>query len=186
MLLVTMAKNTASIYFDSGEMNHAAYMELEGPEVIYYLFNRKDGHFQFKSGMETDKRSITANWMNVVMEAARRCDEEAKQRKAAGETEEVAEDDVELEEEAAPQATGPDFAGTREKLTALLESSFGKKARKIIEEMSKIEDEHEALVEFCDRAEKYIFVFISNKKAKAVTDEMRSIIEDEQAGWTAG
>jgi hypothetical protein len=37
-----------------------------------------------------------------------------------------------------------------------------------------------ALLEFCDKAEKYIYVFVDNKRAQPVAERLRTMIEESQ------
>ncbi len=159
----------ASIFFDAGEMIHAENGTLEGPPVIYKLFRSQDGFFQFTSGVKPPKRSIHADWMTIVMEAARRFDEE-KQGRAEGEWDEEPREIVHKT---------VDTAQIKKKMAAILEKSFGRKAKKILEELEKVEESPEKLSEFCNKAEKYIFVFIDNRKAKEVAEEMRGLVKAE-------
>lgn len=160
----------ASIFFDSGEMTHATYGDLEGASVIYKLFRKQEGSFQFTSEAESPKRSITADWMTIVMEAARRFDEEEKK----GREGETVMEMPEMEE------TGVELAETKKKMAAVLEKNFGRKSKRIKEELEKVPEEVEKLMEFCDKAEKYIYVFINNKKAREVAEELRGIIRVDQ------
>ncbi len=155
----------ASIYFDSGEMTHAEYGELEGADVIYQLFRKQNGNFQFSSGVETTKRSIRADWMTIVMEAARRFDEESREPGTAPHEEPTT--------EVAPAA---DLSEIKRRMAKVLEKHFGKKVKKIQDELEKVDAEEEKLLEFCGKVEKFIFVFIDNKKAKEVAEELRNLI----------
>jgi DNA-directed RNA polymerase subunit F len=172
VLAVVTGSDQASIWFDSGDMIHAEYGALEGAKVIYQLFRKQDGSFQFTSGAPAPRRSITADWMSIVMEAARRFDEES--RSADGGL-------PELEEMAPAEESEPvSLAETKKKMQAVLEKAFGKKARKIQEELERVEEDPEKLMEYCGKAEKYIFVFIDNRKAKEVAEELRSIIRADR------
>ncbi len=160
----------ASIYFDGGEMLHAEHGALEGPNVIYQLFRRQEGNFQFASGIKPPKKSIHADWMTIVMEAARRYDEAEQRREQGGPPEEP---------EAVEEKT-VDLADTKKKMGSVLEKYFGKKSRKLQDELVKVEEDSEKLLEFCNKAEKYIFVFIDNQKAKEAVEKMRSIVREDR------
>jgi hypothetical protein len=155
----------ASIYFESGEMTHAQYGNMTGADVIYQLFRKQQGNFQFASGTAAPSRSITADWMSIVMEAARRFDEENREGGTAGEG-------------TPPEGDVPavDPAEIKRRMTQVLEKHFGKKVKKIQDELEKVEADEEKLLEFCGKVEKYIFVFIDNKKAKDVAEELRNIV----------
>jgi hypothetical protein len=162
----------ASIYFDSGEMTHAEFGSTEGAPVIYQLFRKQDGSFQFASGITSSRRTIHHDWMSIVMEAARRFDEEGKQ----------GDEGDWIEEEVVPEETPlpADLAATKRKLIEVLDQAFGKKAKRIRDELDKIDADGDKLMEFCEKAEKYIFVFIDNKRAKEVAERMRNIVRADR------
>jgi hypothetical protein len=163
----------ASIYFDGGEMIHAEYGALEGAQVIYQLFKKQDGSFQFASGESSPKRSIHADWMSIIMEAARRYDEQGN--RAGGDLGDLS-DLMDETDDADAGGVTIDLAETKTKMIAVLENRFGRKSKKLQEELEKVDADGEKLLEFCNKAEKYIFVFIDNKKAKDVVEEMRNLI----------
>jgi hypothetical protein len=167
VLNVTMNDGVHSaIFFDGGEMVHAEYGVLEGAPVIYKLFRKQDGNFQFSSGVTTSKRTIVQDWMSIVMEAARRFDEEERDNgPSSGPPEEG--------------TARKNPAETRRRMNEIIERHFAKKAKKIQDELEKVETDPEKLLEFCNKVEKYIFVFIDNKKAKDVAEELRVLIRNE-------
>ncbi len=168
VLNVTMIDGGHSaIFFDGGEMVHAEYGVLEGAPVIYKLFRKQDGNFQFSSGVTTSKRSILQDWMTIVMEAARRFDEEERDSDPGAGP---------LPEDANVRKNP---AETRRKMNEIIERQFAKKAKKIQDELEKVEADPEKLLEFCNKVEKYIFVFIDNKRAKTVAEELRVLIRNE-------
>lgn len=171
VLTVVPGGEEASIWFDGGDMVHAVYGKLEGAQVIYQLFRKQEGSFQFASGTVAPRRSITADWMSIVMEAARRFDEESRGHEVgAGPPPESG------EEEDAPVS----LADTKKKLLAILEKEFGKKAKKIQDELERVEEDAEKLMEYCGKAEKYIFVFIDNRKAIEVAEAMRAVVRADR------
>lgn len=159
----------ASIFFESGEMIHAEYGSLEGAQVIYQVFKKQEGFFQFSSGVLSPRRSIHSDWMSLVMEAARRFDDEKKNA-------------LWREESRVLEEKGVDLAQTKKKMEQVLEKNFGKKGRRIREELDRVAEEPGKLMEFCDKAEKYIFVFIDNRKAKEIAEELRAIIRADLYG----
>jgi hypothetical protein len=173
VLAVTMQSgDKASIFFDSGQMTHAEYGSVEGAQVIYKLFRNQDGSFQFASGVESSKRSIQADWMTIVMEAARRFDEEEYTGAPAH-----GDDPLEM-----GNTVATDYQETKRKMRETLDRHFGKKAKKIQDELEKVGADPDKLTEFCNKIEKYIFVFIDNQKAKDVADELRKIVRVDQFG----
>ena len=63
------------IYLKSGQMIHAQVGEVSGEEAIYALAIWNHGDFQFSSGEEPERQTITRSNTNLLMEAARRLDE---------------------------------------------------------------------------------------------------------------
>jgi hypothetical protein len=63
-------------------------------------------------------------------------------------------------------------------MAAVLEESFGKKAKKIIKELKKNEGSRIGLLEFCEKAEKYVYVFIDNQRSEELGNKLRAVIEE--------
>ena len=63
------------IYLKGGQMVHATSGNLVGEEAIYALAIWNQGEFQFTTGEEADRQTITKSNTNLLMEAARRLDE---------------------------------------------------------------------------------------------------------------
>ncbi|MFC1657632.1 DUF4388 domain-containing protein [Candidatus Moduliflexota bacterium] len=183
VLVITAGPDKASIYFADGRIVHAEHRNLRGQEAVNRIFREKDGGFQFLSGVDAPERTMSLDWMNTLMEAARLNDEGER---------EGGDDEFDIDFEAAMSEPGSptpeavqvreeevwDPAPVKERMTQLLEENFGKKARKIMKELKGDAGTKLSLLEFCDKAEKYIYVFIDNKRAEEVGTRLRAIIEE--------
>ena len=126
--------------------------------------------------------------MNVLMEAARLNDEVDQGGDGVDQGGEF--DDLDLESAMMAPEAGPASAGekarpapwdpepVKAKMKELLEEVFGKKAKKILKELKKNPGSKLSILEFCDKAEKYITVFIDNKRAEEVSNRLRAVIEE--------
>ena len=114
------------------------------------------------------------------MEAARISDEGAKDDDFGDLDFEAA---MEGGAEAAPAAEekkGPvwDPEPIKARMTAILEESFGKKAKKVVKELKKNDGSKISLLEFCEKAEKYVYVFIDNQRSEELGNKLRAVIEE--------
>lgn len=66
----------ALLYFNDGEVVHASLDDLEGEEVVYRILAWDEGSFTLVNGVESPKISINRSWSGLLMEGARRLDEE--------------------------------------------------------------------------------------------------------------
>jgi CheY-like chemotaxis protein len=64
-----------SVFLVDGDVVHAVYGELEGEHAFYELAVWNKGHFSYKVGERTPKRTIEAKGQSLLMEATRRMDE---------------------------------------------------------------------------------------------------------------
>jgi predicted regulator of Ras-like GTPase activity (Roadblock/LC7/MglB family) len=67
----------ATVYFDSGEIVHAVSGSLEGEEVIYHILEWDNGTFQLDAGKKPPRTTIDQGWTSLLLEGARRLDEQA-------------------------------------------------------------------------------------------------------------
>ncbi len=74
-LLLTNGDQQAEIYFDAGQMVHAALGDVQGKEVIFRVLNWQDGVFQMENGVAAPQRSIHEGWTEILLEGARLLDE---------------------------------------------------------------------------------------------------------------
>jgi hypothetical protein len=183
VLVVTVGPDRSSIYFEDGTIIHADCRDLAGQEAINKLFRQKEGKFQFLSDVEAPEKTLVLDWMNVLMEAARLDDESDRDDDFA---------DFDLESamagpgEAAAPAGGDkvsawDPGPVKERMGRLLKDAFGRKANKILKELKKNSGSKLTMLEFCDKAEKFIYVFIDNKQAEEVGRQLRAVIEESLA-----
>lgn len=80
----------------------------------------------------------------------------------------------------APPRPAWDAARAKTRMHDALRQAFGKKASKIEQELDKCPDTKIGLLDFCTKAEKYIYVFLDSGKAKPVADGLRNIVEEPQ------
>jgi hypothetical protein len=177
LLLVTLGGARASIFFENGTIVHADYRDLIGQAVINHLFLEQEGSFQFLADATTEERNFVTEWMAAIMEAARVNDESSK---GAG-------DDFELGDlqgggsatAAAPPARPSwDPAPVKARMRSVLREAFGRKAAKIEQELEKCPPTKLGLLDFCTKAEKYIYVFIDIGRARPVAERLRSVVEE--------
>jgi hypothetical protein len=179
LLLVTLAGARASIFFEEGRIVHADYRDLVGQAVINRLFLEQDGSFQFLADATTDEKNFNAEWMGAIMEAARVNDESG----AGGGDEFDGLDDLEGGGGAASAPKAPprpawDAAPVKARMRAVLREAFGRKAAKIEQELDKCPSTKLGLLEFCAKAEKYIYVFIDIPRARPVAEQLRTVVEE--------
>lgn len=68
-------KDEGIIYLEQGRIVHAVLGSTEGDEAVYAMATWTEGTFRFVPDEKTEKRTITKNNTNLLMEAARRLDE---------------------------------------------------------------------------------------------------------------
>ena len=178
LLLVTLAGARASIFFEEGTIVHADYRDLVGQAVINHLFLEQEGSFQFLADATTDERNFVCEWMGAIMEAARVTDESAK---SDGDEFDGLDD---LEGGGATVATKApprpvwDATPVKARMRAALRESFGRRAGKIEQELEKCPATKLGLLDFCTKAEKFIYVFIDTARARPVAERLRTIVEE--------
>ncbi len=88
-LTLEVSTHTAqgTIIVRDGEIIHAEAGERPGETAFYYLMSLKGGHFNLKPFVEPATRTITGSWEFLLMEAARKRDEDRDNaRQPEGET----------------------------------------------------------------------------------------------------
>jgi predicted regulator of Ras-like GTPase activity (Roadblock/LC7/MglB family) len=75
-LTLTQADESAYVFFDGGNITHATYNDDMGEEVIYQIISWEDGDFLLENGIEAPEVTITNNWSGILLEGARRLDED--------------------------------------------------------------------------------------------------------------
>jgi hypothetical protein len=182
LLLVTLAGARASIFFEEGTIVHADYRDLAGQAVINRLFLEQEGSFQFLADATTDERNFVCEWMGAIMEAARVTDESAKGGDDASDGLDGLDD---LEGEGgpvrAPKAPARpvwDATPVKARMRAALRESFGRRAAKIEQELEKCPATKLGLLDYCTKAEKFIYVFIDTARARPIAERLRTIVEE--------
>lgn len=74
-LVVEHPRGDARIYFEKGDVTHAAFDGVEGEEAVYALFADERGTFAFSTGLPAPRRTVSLGTQNLVLEAVRRLDE---------------------------------------------------------------------------------------------------------------
>ncbi len=179
LLLVTLAGARASIFFEEGTIVHADYRDLVGQAVINHLFLEQEGSFQFLADATTDERNFVCEWMGAIMEAARVSDESDK----GGDDGFDGLDDLEGGGGSASGKKPPsrpvwDATPVKARMRASLREAFGRKAGKIEQELEKCPATKLGLLDFCTKAEKFIYVFIDTARARPVAERLRTIVEE--------
>jgi hypothetical protein len=182
LLLITIGGNRASIFFEDGHIVHAEYRDLGGQAALNRLFPEQEGNFQFLADAEADARNFSSDWMSALMEAARVNDEAGQGGDGLDDLDAL---DLGAGGAAPAAARAPakpawDAAQVKSRIREALHKSFGKKASKIEQELEKCPDTKLGLLDFCTKAEKYIFVFLDSGRAKPVADQLRNIVEEPQ------
>jgi predicted regulator of Ras-like GTPase activity (Roadblock/LC7/MglB family) len=75
-LTLTQADESAYVFFDGGNITHATDNDDMGEEVIYQIISWEDGDFLLENGIEAPEVTITNNWSGILLEGARRLDED--------------------------------------------------------------------------------------------------------------
>lgn len=65
----------ATLYFEAGEVVHAALGNQSGEPVVYEVLPWEEGHFVLHPDQGTTIRSIDRSWSGLLLEGARRLDE---------------------------------------------------------------------------------------------------------------
>jgi len=75
-LTINNIDQTAVVFFQGGNMTHAICGSIEGEEAIYQLISWEDGDFMLDAGITSPVNTITHNWSGILLEGARRLDEQ--------------------------------------------------------------------------------------------------------------
>ena len=82
-LQVQNEKETALLYFKDGSLVHAILGPIEGEEAVYQLLTWEDGTFTLNNDVDTPKLTIERSWSGLLMEGAKRIDEQNLAAKTA-------------------------------------------------------------------------------------------------------
>ena len=89
-LLVTSKYGPADLFFEGGQIHHAQFLGIEGPEGVYILFAVREGEFHFRAGEKAETRTVTHNVTALLLEGLRQRDETqallSRREKAAAES----------------------------------------------------------------------------------------------------
>jgi predicted regulator of Ras-like GTPase activity (Roadblock/LC7/MglB family) len=75
-LVVEHDRHQATLFFEEGNVVHASSGDLQGEEVIYRILNWEEGQFSLEIGIEPPAANISRSWTALLLEGARRLDEE--------------------------------------------------------------------------------------------------------------
>jgi len=75
LLRLSRGRDSASLYFEDGEIRHAEAGDRTGEEAFYRLMAWTDAAFAFESGVRAASASLAQPTMTLLMEGLRRIDE---------------------------------------------------------------------------------------------------------------
>lgn len=75
-LTIQDAGRQAELYFKDGNIVHAVTEDQEGEDAVYQILSWEEGTFNLEIGIEPPTLTIRRNWSGLLMEGARRLDEE--------------------------------------------------------------------------------------------------------------
>jgi predicted regulator of Ras-like GTPase activity (Roadblock/LC7/MglB family) len=67
----------AVLFFEDGTVVHASLDDKAGEEVIYEILKWEEGTFEMENGIMPPAKTINKNWSSLLLEGARRLDENA-------------------------------------------------------------------------------------------------------------
>lgn len=76
-LSITHDNQRATLFFKGGTAAHAVLGNLQGEEVIYRILQWETGEFSLETGIEPPTVTIQRSWSGLLLEGARRLDEES-------------------------------------------------------------------------------------------------------------
>jgi len=75
-LIVRADGEQAVLFFAAGNVTHATLGDLQGEEVIYRVLHWSKGQFELEPGILAPRTTIQRSWSGLLLEGARRLDEE--------------------------------------------------------------------------------------------------------------
>jgi predicted regulator of Ras-like GTPase activity (Roadblock/LC7/MglB family) len=93
VLHITHSNTEAVLYFHGGSVAHATLEDIEGEEVVYHALAWDEGEFSLEMDVQPPTTTISRSWSGLLLEGARRLDEESYQ-----------EESIEIETEVIPMA----------------------------------------------------------------------------------
>ena len=73
-----MDRHKGIIYFQEGNIVHAACDNIEGKEALYTILSWEGGSFSSERGKNSPKETILDGWQSLLLEGMRRVDESRK------------------------------------------------------------------------------------------------------------
>jgi len=67
------------IFFENGQIVHAAAGSLQGAEAVYELLGWDEGSFQMESNVVAPRQTITVPWTDLLLEGTKRLDERGQE-----------------------------------------------------------------------------------------------------------
>lgn len=67
------------IFFENGQIVHAAVGSLQGTEAVYELLDWDEGFFQMESNLVAPRQTITVSWTHLLLESTSRLDEQGQE-----------------------------------------------------------------------------------------------------------
>jgi CheY-like chemotaxis protein len=67
------------IFFENGQIVHAAAGSLRGAEAIYELLGWDEGSFQIESNVVAPRQTVTVPWTQLLLEGVRKLDEQGQE-----------------------------------------------------------------------------------------------------------
>ena len=85
LLTMTNGGDKCEIYFNQGQVKHAAYGTIVGDEAVFKVLRWTDGNFQINFEGKTTQETTTLNTQGLLMEGLRLLDEAKRDEAAEGE-----------------------------------------------------------------------------------------------------
>jgi CheY-like chemotaxis protein len=108
VLEVSSTQTTGRLFIDTGQIVHAQCGDLVGEEAFNRLLSMSGGQFNLRPFSEPPQRSLSGQWEFLLMEAARKSDEDREVRAAAAAAEPAGETILAEIERLASGATSED------------------------------------------------------------------------------
>jgi len=89
LLTLTNAGERCDIYFQEGQVTHAAYGNLTGDPAVFKVLRWTDGTFQINFEGKTTQQTTTLNTQGLLMEGLRLLDESSRDEGDSSEEEDV-------------------------------------------------------------------------------------------------
>lgn len=74
-IVIQDANEEAALFFKGGRLVHASLDEHQGEEVVFQILNWNEGTFVLEADVESPIETIERSWSSLLLEGARRLDE---------------------------------------------------------------------------------------------------------------